>query len=365
VKTIHIIDDQEQAYKQLVYEFPEGRLKDFIIRHFDSWKQYQAEDPPPADIILLDFFLSKDRMYGRDIITMLRCKYLICFSSKLEMSRAMAETARSAGIIPSENIFAVQKIKDRIENPHLGELLMQLFRGPKDLFPLALRCPYCGASMLARIAGEHTCDGCSKNFFIGPDGAIRKPDLPAKSAGPTGESSYPLAIFGQLELEELLASGERPGSHLISIANPGQAVPPIFVERFEKILRLEFFDVDDAAILPDSVADRRIPRPEDAEKVINFFNSHHAKAEGFVVHCWQGVSRSGAVGMGLLKLMDCPDERLADELQRIRPEASPHRLISEYLSRHLGPGVSAAAEEVRRRQIQKMRAELESLQEEL
>ncbi len=45
-----------------------------------------------VDVVFLDIFLSKDRIYGLDIMESLTSDFLVCFSSKKEMSDAMADS---------------------------------------------------------------------------------------------------------------------------------------------------------------------------------------------------------------------------------------------------------------------------------
>lgn len=67
------------------------------------------------------------------------------------------------------------------------------------------------------------------------------------------------------------------------------------------------------------------PKLGHVEAVHDWFSSLPSDAR-VLVHCFQGVSRSTAMTLGLLASGDTP-EAAATRLRQIRPEATPNRLI--------------------------------------
>jgi predicted protein tyrosine phosphatase len=172
-------------------------------------------------------------------------------------------------------------------------------------------------------------------------------------------------IFGQLELLEHLARGDGHHSHCISIGNPGRGfgrpdtVEPRELRRhFRRVLRLAFYDVESVGQL-GAMRPRRVPRRSDVRRVIRFFRRTRGEADGYTLHCWGGVSRSTAVGLGLLYLITGSEREAGDALRRIRPEAGPHRAIVRYFDELLGCRLSPVSDAIRAEKIQKMRRELD------
>lgn len=173
-------------------------------------------------------------------------------------------------------------------------------------------------------------------------------------------------VFGEPELEDRIERGESHRRCLISIGNPrslfgperpGRTVPRVFRRSFDKLLRLSFYDADSVgqlgAMRPKRVAERR-----DVEKVLGFFEETKSWTDGWTVHCWQGLSRSPAVALGLLYLIHGDEEAAARELLRIRPEARPLRSIVGYFDELLGSRLQAVNERITSERIAEMRREI-------
>lgn len=128
MKTIVIIDDKDHAMKQITDSLTPDQLKQFNLIHFDTYELYQKQKLQKVDILFLDFFLSKDRIFGKDIIKSIKCEYLVCFSSKKEMSDAMAKEAVTQDLLSYGNVFSVQKLKKHRENPELRDVLSIILR---------------------------------------------------------------------------------------------------------------------------------------------------------------------------------------------------------------------------------------------
>ncbi len=128
MKTAVIIDDQDHALKQIEFEFPREEWSNWNFIHLDTVELYRKQRLNHVDIVFLDFFLSKDRLYGLDILPEIKSEYLVCFSSKKEMSDAMAKGAVEKNLFAAENVFSVQKHKESIENPELGKVLKEIVK---------------------------------------------------------------------------------------------------------------------------------------------------------------------------------------------------------------------------------------------
>ena len=111
-----------------------------------------------------------------------------------------------------------------------------------------------------------------------------------------------IQVFGELELLALLARGGAHHSHCISIRNPDETIPAIIKDNFRVILELRFYDAEEIEQLGAQTI-KRIPEPRDVKGVIEFFRMTALEATGYTLHCWQGISRSPAVALGLLYLL--------------------------------------------------------------
>ncbi len=165
-------------------------------------------------------------------------------------------------------------------------------------------------------------------------------------------------IYGEIELIEALTTGAEDFTHCISIGDPEQTLPDTIRKACTEILRLEFYDVEDENTLLDG---RKLtaPGPDDARKVIDFFHRTRKNADGYVVHCRQGISRSTAVGLALLYLLGVPEDELLDRILEIRPQAIPHLNLLRYFDDELGTNLSQIGEIIRHYRILQWKKELE------
>lgn len=178
----------------------------------------------------------------------------------------------------------------------------------------------------------------------------------------------PVQIFGQEELEARLTAGGPHHTHLVSIGNPKRLLkrggpdtrmPKRFAESFQRVLRLTFYDVEEKRHLMKWQFPKRVPERGDVRRVVRFYERSRPKASGYVVHCWQGVSRSTAIALGLLYLETGSEEKAADLLQQIRPQAGPHRKIVAWFDEELGSNLAEQAQRLRDARLARWRAELE------
>lgn len=173
-------------------------------------------------------------------------------------------------------------------------------------------------------------------------------------------------VFGENELIDSIRRGEDHCRSLISIGNPraffaparpGTFVPRLFKRSFDRILRLSFFDVDDVEQL-GKMRPKRVPERRDAESVIRFFEETKSRTDGWTVHCWQGLSRSPAVALGLLFLIHGDEDEAGRELRRIRPEARPHQNLVRHFDADLDSSLQIVNDRIREERIAEMKIEI-------
>lgn len=239
-------------------------------------------------------------------------------------------------------------------------------------YPLLIRCPVCSRSLRIPKPMLFACPACQARLRANELARIALVSGPAETSGGQsarggkpaqgglGARNYPLRISGENELVALLAGKEDHYSHCISIGNPDQGIPEIIEGAFVEVLRLGFYDVDSAADLAPG-QEPRIPELGDASRVIEFFRRTQATASGYEVHCWQGISRSTAVGLALLSLMACPEAELAQALLALRPQAIPHRRLAGFFGELLGSDLSGVAARIREERMGQWRRDLEAL----
>lgn len=119
MRIVAVIDDQGHALKQLIHEFPDVNKDDIAFIHFSSMKAFLESKIKNPFMILLDFFLSIDKQYGADFINLIECDYLICFSSKKEMSDYMARKTEESKTRKIKHVASIQKNKEILENIEL------------------------------------------------------------------------------------------------------------------------------------------------------------------------------------------------------------------------------------------------------
>ncbi len=177
----------------------------------------------------------------------------------------------------------------------------------------------------------------------------------------------PVQVFGQEELVEHILAGGEHYSHLVSIGNPRRPfqtlkpdtrIPALFRRKFQGILRLDFFDVEQKRHLAKWQFPKRIPRRSDVKRAIRFFRDTKESATGYTIHCWRGVSRSTAFALGFLYMITGSEDEAKRMLQYMRPAAGPHRRIVEWFDAELGSNLVAVNAEIRQERLEHLMHEL-------
>ncbi len=132
-----------------------------------------------------------------------------------------------------------------------------------------------------------------------------------------------LHICAKTQISEI---AKRVGAtHLVSLVDAGdQIIPPSRIGK-ERHLSLIMDDVED-------YRHPHAPQRHHLEELVAWLDPQHC--ECLLIHCVAGVSRSTAIAFGLL-CQTMSVTSAAEELVRIRPQASPNALISWLWDRHL------------------------------
>lgn len=116
-------------------------------------------------------------------------------------------------------------------------------------------------------------------------------------------------------------------THILSFLDPGDR---LVTPRDVPTAHHATFNMDDTHEQSDAYP----PTIDHVRAVHGWFETMPADAR-LLIHCFQGVSRSTAMTFGLLATRFRPEEA-AGELRRIRPEATPNRLIIALWDQYLG-----------------------------
>ena len=116
-----------------------------------------------------------------------------------------------------------------------------------------------------------------------------------------------LEIFSLKEVIELIQNGEiKKYTHCISIGDPKSNLPNGLEIFGDKLLRLEFFDMDEALSRVEGLPDFKdlpsfAPTPMIVKQILDFSKTLIQDENcNLLIHCNMGVSRSTATGLILL-----------------------------------------------------------------
>ncbi|MBP7095095.1 MAG: hypothetical protein KBC36_03280 [Spirochaetia bacterium] len=116
--------------------------------------------------------------------------------------------------------------------------------------------------------------------MLAHESSDRPPDAPRETPSEGSGALPPVQAFGENELADRLRRGGEVGRFLVSIGNPrgflspkvpGTRVPELFRERFERVLRLSFFDVDDEEAAGRALRSIR-PEARPLQRVVRLFD---------------------------------------------------------------------------------------------
>ncbi len=172
-----------------------------------------------------------------------------------------------------------------------------------------------------------------------------------------------IRVFGQSELEEFLENDGTPHSHLISIVNPGRhsgypqhIMPDLFRRKYTDILELRFWDAQNREEV-GKLRPKTIPQMRHARRVLRFIRQN-PNASGFDIHCWQGISRSTAVALGILYSLYRDEERASDLLVATRRQAMPNKRLVQYFDRIFGSDLADYRKTIYKSRMKRLRNDL-------
>lgn len=196
-------------------------------------------------------------------------------------------------------------------------------------------------------------------------------DLPSSITGENNHSSVvvddmemtqKVFVFGELELIDAITKGQIPDRMgCISIRNPNEVIPDEIIDRFEHLLELKFYDAYKIEHLGPHQIPQRIPVPDDAKRVVNFIDTTRENCDGYIIHCWQGVSRSTAVAMGVLYRLYGSESTTKRILKKVRSVARPHMGIVEYFDSLYNSKLGQVAQEIRDERLIELKNEIDGL----
>jgi predicted protein tyrosine phosphatase len=142
-----------------------------------------------------------------------------------------------------------------------------------------------------------------------------------------------LIITSKSGAGNILTNPNIPITHVVSIGTDDckQQPPKGFKKHLAKKLRLEFFDISEA-----QRGKMNGPVESDIIKLIEFFRKALLEKDVyFLIHCWQGISRSTAAGLILLEIYYKDKEKAREELFKFVPRACPNRRMIKLASKIL------------------------------
>ena len=100
-------------------------------------------------------------------------------------------------------------------------------------------------------------------------------------------------------------------------------------------------------------------------KSLGFLGILQMKQPAILIHCWQGISRSPAIALGILYMITGTEEEAARILLAIRPQAGPHQKIVRLFDEELGCNLTAVSNKIRNDKIERWKQELDLTEDSL
>ncbi|MDP9025921.1 MAG: dual specificity protein phosphatase family protein [Candidatus Eremiobacteraeota bacterium] len=131
---------------------------------------------------------------------------------------------------------------------------------------------------------------------------------------------YGIALVGHnvCAFKDVDSEAVRRADAIVSIGDPGEAMPAAIVRSRKRRLRLSFYDLDHEA--------RESPQVDHVRELINFVKTVKAD-DRLLVHCYAGISRSTA-SLAIIFTVLYPEldhDVIFEAVHAIRPEAWPNK----------------------------------------
>lgn len=154
-------------------------------------------------------------------------------------------------------------------------------------------------------------------------------------------------ICGVKEVEEIIKIGKiKEFTYCISIGDPNAKYPEQLNEFKEKLLRLEFVDIDEATSWQSGLPDWRdlpdiAPNPEIVKKILAFSEKFlNDDSISILIHCHMGVSRSTATGLIILYKKLQNEKQAMDVLLSICEDPLPNTYLIGYADQIMNSNLS-------------------------
>lgn len=126
-RDIVLIDDKSYGIQQVRDAIPPARRAAYQVIYFSTFEAYEAAIDGRPHVVLIDYFLDLDQLYGSEIVHRIDAEFIVGFSSSLAGSKAIVEAARQHGTWASPpQLFAIRKLKDGEPNAMLADLFRQI-----------------------------------------------------------------------------------------------------------------------------------------------------------------------------------------------------------------------------------------------
>jgi predicted protein tyrosine phosphatase len=135
---------------------------------------------------------------------------------------------------------------------------------------------------------------------------------------------FQLKVCGYREAEELIQQGWP--TYVISLLDPWTSQKP----KYSNQLALYFHDVESETML-DWIA----PQTRDLEEVIRF-TKNLTETDRLLIHCYQGISRSPAVAIGVLISKNINFSDAYHHVSCMRTGINPNKLIIGIIDEYFG-----------------------------
>jgi hypothetical protein len=124
---IVLIDDRPYGLQQIIEAIPLGRRHLYRVLHYSTFADYRAVHDRRPHVVLLDYFLDLDGVYGAEIVHEIEADVIVAFSSAASGCEAIVAAARErAPQARMPQLYAVRKCKAGQRNDALVELFAKI-----------------------------------------------------------------------------------------------------------------------------------------------------------------------------------------------------------------------------------------------
>lgn len=155
-----------------------------------------------------------------------------------------------------------------------------------------------------------------------------------------------IKIFGLEEIKNIISDKVTLDAYCISIGDPGINILKSIPDCFTNYLRLEFHDIHE----PNEI-ESIMPSENNIIQLIGFIRNNKKNNLPYFIHCNQGVGRSPAIAMIILKILDYSNADIKRILNKRRPQALPNRVLISLADKILKSNLSEINSIIRKERI--------------